>query len=92
MITPEGAKPRSNRGPETEFGPETERKTDLVRLETRKTEGKSPEEPVKRFQRKRPFLENSTACQKSTPDMLIPRPHHHDVVEVPLKKHTQRGR
>ncbi|NIY67243.1 hypothetical protein SMALB_5295 [Streptomyces malaysiensis] len=38
------------------------------------TEGKRPERPVKRFRRKRPFLENSTACQKSTPDMLIPRP------------------
>ncbi|MEU5930362.1 hypothetical protein ACFV27_39345, partial [Streptomyces antimycoticus] len=25
------------------------------------TEGKRPEKPVKRFQRKRPFLENSTA-------------------------------
>ncbi|MEU1806238.1 hypothetical protein, partial [Streptomyces sp. NPDC019937] len=70
MDTPEGAKdPAPAGGPETEFGPETERKTDLVRLETRKTEGKSPEKPVIRFQRKRPFLENSTACQKSTPDM-----------------------
>lgn len=29
---------------------------------------------MKRDRRKRPFLENSTVCQKSTPDMLIPRP------------------
>ena len=33
-----------------------------------------------------PFLENSTACQKSTPDMLIPRPPHYVVDVVPLKK------
>src|SRR4051812_19575444 len=43
----------------------------LVRLETPK--GSARRKPVKRFRRKRPFLENSTACQKSTPDMLIPR-------------------
>ncbi|GLF99088.1 hypothetical protein SYYSPA8_32345, partial [Streptomyces yaizuensis] len=42
--------------------------------EKRKTEGKRPEGLVKQDRRKRPFLENSTACQKSTPDMLIPRP------------------
>ncbi|WP_228449497.1 hypothetical protein, partial [Streptomyces alkaliterrae] len=38
------------------------------------TEGKRPEEARKGIRRKRPFLENSTVCQKSTPDMLIPRP------------------
>ncbi|MFI1799072.1 hypothetical protein ACH427_17225, partial [Streptomyces sp. NPDC020379] len=47
-VKPESEKlegePRSNRGPEKEFGPETGRKTDLVRLETRNTEGKRPEE------------------------------------------------
>jgi hypothetical protein len=32
------------RPPETKSEPETERKKDLVRLETRKTEGKRPEE------------------------------------------------
>ncbi|MEV6319371.1 hypothetical protein, partial [Streptomyces sp. NPDC051776] len=37
------------------------------------TEGKRPEKPVRWFRWKRPFLENSTACQKSTPDMLISR-------------------
>ncbi|MFG2136343.1 hypothetical protein, partial [Streptomyces sp. NPDC048650] len=45
------------------------------------TEGKRPEETREGIQRKRPFLENSTACQKSTPDMLIPRLLHGD--EVP---------
>ncbi|MER5733982.1 MULTISPECIES: hypothetical protein, partial [unclassified Streptomyces] len=34
-------------------------------------------------QRKRPFLENSTACQKSTPEVDTPST---SVDEVPLKK------
>ncbi|CAG6392624.1 hypothetical protein SCOCK_170182 [Actinacidiphila cocklensis] len=61
----------------------------LLKSETQRRE--SPEGPVKRSRRKLPFLENSTACQKSTPDMLIPRRVPYVVRdEVPLKKHTAR--
>ena len=45
---------------------------DLIESETPK--GSARRKARKGFRRKRPFLENSTACQKSTPDMLIPRP------------------
>src|SRR5437868_4171922 len=52
---------------------------DLISWKRRR---ESPEGPVKRPRRKLPFLENSTACQKSTPDMLIPRPPLGDVVPL----------
>ena len=50
-----------------EEAPETERKTsdklDMKERSARRARWKA-------VRRKRPFLENSTACQKSTPDML----------------------
>ena len=53
------------------------RESDLKRSDRVGTQRReSPEGPVKRSRRKLPFLENSTACQKSTPDMLIPRLQH----------------
>src|SRR5690348_1799834 len=45
----------------------------LLRSETQRRE--SPEGAGDGGRWQLPFLENSTACQKSTPDMLIPRLH-----------------
>ena len=57
----------------TRFGRESDTK-ESDRVGDARTKGSARRAPVKRDRRKRPFLENSTACQKSTPDMLIPRP------------------
>src|SRR5690349_15343096 len=60
------------------------------KLETRKSEARRA--CWKAVRRKCPFLENSTACQKSTPDMLTsPAGREIDRLEIPFEI-TQRGR
>ena len=64
------------------------RKSDRKRSDRVENEGSARRVGLKAARRKRPYLENSTACQKSTPNVDTPSIRILRLVEVPLGKNA----